>query len=167
MSNIQQPNPRWPPFYRKIEKKVTNYELIYLEWQFWCPNVGLLAQGLTSRQQETCMSNIQQPNPRWPTFYLKNKKIAMKYELLVIDLEWWFWCPNVGLLSQGLTSRQKKYLMAKSKMATISYENIPKRMMVLASKSGIRPSSDTMILLVIFSILGTSHPLVYQLVLTY
>ena len=91
----------------------------------------------------------------------------MKYELLVIDLEWWFWCPNVGLLSQGLTSRQKKYLMAKSKMATISYENIPKRMMVLTSKSGIRQSSDTMILLVIFSILGTSHPLVYQLVLTY
>ena len=63
--------------------------------------------------------------------------------------------------------KTKKYLMAKSKMATISYENIPKRMMVLASKSGIRPSSDTMILLVIFSILGTSHPLVYQLVLTY
>ena len=52
----------------------------------------------------------------------------MKYEL--IDLEWRFWSPYVGLLSQGLTSIQKKmyakYLVAESKMGVISNENIPK-----------------------------------------
>ena len=36
----------------------------------------------------------------------KKAKIAMKYEL--IDLEWRFWSPYIGLLSQGLTSIQKK-----------------------------------------------------------
>ena len=30
----------------------------------------------------------------------------MKYVLT--DLEWWFWSSNVGLLAQGLTSRQQK-----------------------------------------------------------
>ena len=51
-------NPRWPPFNLKIAKIAMKYVLTDLEWWFWSSNVGLLAQGLTSRQQETCMSNI-------------------------------------------------------------------------------------------------------------
>ena len=49
----------------------------------------------------------------------------MKYVL--IDIEWWFWCQNVGLSTQGIISTQQKnlyvkYLMAKSKMAAILSE---------------------------------------------
>ena len=87
-------------------KKAMIWWLIDIEWWFWCPNTGLLTQGLTQRQQNNCMSNIRWPNPRWPPFCQKKAKIAMKYEL--IDLEWRFWSPYVGLLSQGLTSIQKK-----------------------------------------------------------
>ena len=109
-------------------KKAMIWWLIDIEWWFWCPNTGLLTQGLTQRQQNNCMSNIWWPNPRWPPFCQKKAKIAMKYEL--IDLEWRFWSPYIGLLSQGLTSIQKKmyakYLVAESKMGAISNENIPK-----------------------------------------
>ena len=51
-------NPRWPPFNLKIAKIAMKYVLTDLEWWLWSSNVGLLAQGLTSRQQKTCMSNI-------------------------------------------------------------------------------------------------------------
>ena len=70
MSNFQWPNPRWPPFYRNIAKIAMKQELIDLEWWFWCSNVDILGKGFTSRQQKTCMSNIQGPNPRWPPFYI-------------------------------------------------------------------------------------------------
>ena len=86
------------------------YKLVDLEWWFWCPNEGLLTQEFTSRQQKTCMSNFQWPNPRWPPFYRNIAKIAMKQEL--IDLEWWFWCSNVGILGKGFTSRQQKTCMS-------------------------------------------------------
>ena len=46
-------------------KIAMEYELIYLKWWFWCPNVGLLTQELISRQQKNCMSTILWPNPRW------------------------------------------------------------------------------------------------------
>ena len=44
---LTRPNLRWPLFYRKITEITIKYELIYLELQFWCLNVGLEGQGLT------------------------------------------------------------------------------------------------------------------------
>ena len=43
---LTRPNLRWPLFYRKITEITIKYELIYLELQFWCLNVGLEGQGL-------------------------------------------------------------------------------------------------------------------------
>ena len=58
MSNIWSPNPRWLPFYQKKANIAMKYELIDLEWWFRFLNVGLLTQGLKSRRQKTCMSNV-------------------------------------------------------------------------------------------------------------
>ena len=126
MSNIQQPNPRWPPFYRKIEKKVTNYELIYLEWWFWCPNVGLLAQGLTSRQQKNLYVKYLVDKSKMAAILQENYKNSHEA------------CTNspgmVVLVSKCrfINSRIKikttknlyvKYRIAKSKIAAIFQEN--------------------------------------------
>ena len=48
-----------------------------------------------------------------------------------------------------------------------SLQNLIQGVILLLKRGGIRPPSDTMILTGNFSILGTTHPFAYQLVLTY
>ena len=117
---------------RDIELEIMVFVLIpsiikifwYFLWLYPCilgqgseiwPKIWLLLRlGLPTRQ-----------NPRWPPFYRRIAIIVMKYVL--IDIEWWFWCQNVGLSTQGIISTQQKnlyvkYLIAKSKMAAILSE---------------------------------------------
>ena len=55
-------------------KKAMIWWLIDIEWWFWCPNTGLLTQGLTQRQQNNCMSNIWWPIQDGCHFVSKKQK---------------------------------------------------------------------------------------------
>ena len=123
-------NPRWPPIYRKIAKIVMKYLLIDLEWWFWCSNVGLLTQGIISRQQKTCMSNIWWPHPRWSPFYQKKSKNSHEIwtdlpRVMVLVLRCRFIKSRINIKTTWIL--YVKYLVAKSKMATILLENYKKK----------------------------------------